>query len=41
MTAQGVTFLNLEDETGLDQRGRVEGVLGTVPHGAPGALRRW
>ena len=35
-TAQGITFVNLEDETGLDQRGRAQGLLGTAPSGGPG-----
>ena len=35
-TAQGITFVNLEDETGLDQRGRAQGLLGTAPPGGPG-----
>ena len=40
MTAQGITFMNLEDETGLINVVVLEGMLGPLPHGRPRARRR-
>ena len=35
-TAQGITFINLEDETGLINVVVLEGLLGPLPAGGPG-----
>ena len=36
-TAAGITFINLEDETGLHQRRVLEGCWARLPPGGPGA----